>query len=109
MSGFSRAKYKENHPSGHGIYDGGYSYLLTTQFEPCFARSAFPCFDQPNLKATFDLCLEVPECLTALSNMPVKKCISLDSEKKGRKSVTFDRTPVMSTYVCLRSILKHIY
>ncbi|UTW56075.1 M1 family aminopeptidase [Kordiimonas sp. SCSIO 12610] len=43
----------------------GYLYTL---FVPDRARTAFPVFDQPNLKSTYDLTLTVPENWTALSN-----------------------------------------
>ncbi len=43
----------------------GYLYTL---FVPDRARTAFPVFDQPNLKSTYDLTLDVPEKWTALSN-----------------------------------------
>ncbi len=49
------------------------SYDHITQFEPCNARQAYPCFDQPCTKATFRLTLEnVPLELTALSNTAVE-------------------------------------
>ena len=41
---------------------------LYTLFVPDHARSAFPCFDQPDLKATFTLTLQVPDGWTAISN-----------------------------------------
>lgn len=45
----------------------GYVYTL---FVPDRARTAFPCFDQPNMKAKFDLGLDIPEGWKAVSNGP---------------------------------------
>lgn len=97
MAGFSRAKYKPAvTPSAAPQDDAGNHFMFSTQFESCDARRAFPCFDEPNLKATFDFTIEIPADLVALSNMPVKATMD---HKKGYKQVSFDRTPVMSTYL----------
>ncbi|KAL1849360.1 hypothetical protein VTK73DRAFT_9896 [Phialemonium thermophilum] len=100
MSGFFRARFRDVGPSAPGrIRDGDYAAVLSTHFEPCYARSAFPCFDEPHLKATFDFDIEVPADLTALSNMPVKASTALAGSKAGQKRIQFQRTPVMSTYL----------
>lgn len=98
MVGFYRSKYTSaaTPPSDTPI-EGGFHYMLSTQFQACDARRAFPCFDEPNLKATFDFDIEVPTGLVALSNMPVKS--EREASKPGLKVVSFERTPVMSTYV----------
>jgi len=70
--------------------------MFSTQFESCDARRAFPCFDEPNLKATFDFGIEIPEDQVALSNMPEK---DVKQGENGRKVVAFERTPLMSTYL----------
>lgn len=97
MAGFYRSKYKPAVEPPKSVPTEGESHLMfSTQFESCDARRAFPCFDEPNLKATFDFSIEIPEDLVALSNMPEK---GIKESKKGLKIVSFDRTPVMSTYV----------
>ncbi|KAL2863461.1 M1 family metallopeptidase [Aspergillus lucknowensis] len=98
MAGFYRSKYKPAaEPTPDTPKEGDIHYMLSTQFESCDARRAFPCFDEPNLKAAFDFEIEVPKGQTAISNMPVK------SEKSGStpelKLVSFETTPVMSTYL----------
>ena len=75
---------------------GDSHFMFSTQFESCDARRAIPCFDEPNLKATFDFGIEIPEDQVALSNMPEKE---VKPGKNGRKVVVFDRTPLMSTYL----------
>ena len=97
MAGFYRSLYKPAvEPAKSVPMDGEHHVMFSTQFEACDARKAFPCFDEPNLKATFDLSIEIPDDLVALSNMPEKET---QSGKTNRKVVCFQRTPVMSTYL----------
>ncbi|KAH8252193.1 hypothetical protein KR026_011809 [Drosophila bipectinata] len=88
MKGFYRSKYFT--ATGEERYAG------VTQFEATDARRCFPCWDEPAIKATFDITLEVPKDRVALSNMPVLK---EDPLPNGLRRVRFDRTPVMSTYL----------
>ncbi|XP_032596884.1 puromycin-sensitive aminopeptidase isoform X2 [Drosophila grimshawi] len=88
MKGFYRSKYFT--ASGEERYAG------VTQFEATDARRCFPCWDEPAIKATFDIALVVPKDRVALSNMPVKKEDNLPGELRR---VRFDRTPIMSTYL----------
>jgi aminopeptidase N len=97
MAGFYRSKYKPTvDPPASVPRDGEYHLMASTQFESCDARRAFPCFDEPNLKATFDFEIELPEDQVALSNMPEK---GVKKGKNGFKVVSFERTPIMSTYL----------
>lgn len=69
--------------------------LIATQFESHHAREAFPCIDEPEAKATFQLTLTHPENEIALSNtLPIKTATN-----NKTTTTQFDRTPVMSTYL----------
>lgn len=76
--------------------DGTEHTIATTQFEPAEARRAFPCWDEPELKATFTLSLVVPESLTVLSS---GSQVSSATRRDGTKQVSFAETMKMSTYV----------
>lgn len=76
-------------------HDGKDKQLIATQFESHHAREAFPCIDEPEAKATFDLTLTSPTGETVLANTPVKT-----QKTEGDKLVTtFETTPKMSTYL----------
>uniref|UniRef100_A0A2C9JWJ6 Aminopeptidase n=1 Tax=Biomphalaria glabrata TaxID=6526 RepID=A0A2C9JWJ6_BIOGL len=87
MRGFYRSKYTLNNEE---------LYAAVTQFEATDARRAFPCWDEPAIKATFDITLIVPEGKVALSNMPV-----ISSQELGDQLVEYkySTTPIMSTYL----------
>lgn len=91
MAGFYRSSYKND--------KGEEKFLVVSQFEATDARRAFPCWDEPALKATFDVTLKVPREMVALSNMNV-----IEDKKEGdaMRTVKFATTPIMSTYVCFR-------
>ena len=92
MKGFYRSKYF-SHP------DLQERYAAVTQFEATDARRCFPCWDEPALKATFNISMTIPENLVGLSNMPL-----IDEEKSGNatKTLKFATSPIMSTYCKIR-------
>lgn len=85
----------------HGLYPCYYEHeglqkeLLATQFESHHAREVFPCIDEPEAKATFDLTLTTETGVTVLGNMPVKS----QSTEDGALVTAFDTSPRMSTYL----------
>lgn len=87
LHGFYRSVFKDS--------DGNKQVMAATQFESEAARLAFPSFDEPMFKATFDIELLVDEKLTALSNMNVIG----EDKVNGKKLVKFATTPIMSTYL----------
>ena len=88
LRGFYRSQYTDA--------EGRHRFLATTQFEATDARRAFPCWDEPSLKATFEVTLIIPSDLTAISNAHV---ISEIPNNDSTKSVSFAETPKMSTYL----------
>ncbi|PWU02195.1 MAG: hypothetical protein C5B53_01975 [Candidatus Melainabacteria bacterium] len=71
--------------------------MVSTQFESTDARRAFPCFDEPEMKATFEVSLVVPKELAAVSNgRPVEE---IELPGTGKKKVRFRKTMKMSTYL----------
>ena len=68
-----------------------------TQFEATDARRAFPCFDEPALKATFDVTLVIDTADMAISNTQVVS--DRPGSDGGKHAVTFATTPKMSTYL----------
>lgn len=82
--------------SGYTDANGNKKIMANTHFEPLDARRAFPCWDEPAHKATFEFSMVIENHLTALSNMPEASCIHLAG---GRKRVNFAVSPRMSTYL----------
>ncbi|KAL0947133.1 hypothetical protein HGRIS_013264 [Hohenbuehelia grisea] len=96
-------------------HEGKTKYYALTQFEPTSARSAFPCWDEPLLKATFEVTMISRADTVSLSNMPsiseepcdpqaskdpylAKLLQALPSGEKW-KITRFQKTPPMSTYI----------
>jgi aminopeptidase N len=69
---------------------------LYSQGETAFIRKMYPCFDQPDLKATFTLTAIAPDHWSVISNNPVKEKAQL-ADKKAKWS--FTTTPRISTYI----------
>jgi aminopeptidase N len=85
----------------HGLYpcyyeaDGVKKELLATQFESHHAREVFPCIDEPEAKALFDLTLTTEKDVTVLGNTDIKEQLI----ENGQLVTRFATTPRMSTYL----------
>jgi len=101
LKGFYRSIWKDEAGKEHVI--------ATTQFEACDARRAFPCFDEPEFKATFKVIMNIPHDYQALSAMREESVSTMsvaglhggDDEHAATpllKRVEFHTTPLMSTY-----------
>ncbi|MDH5741322.1 MAG: M1 family metallopeptidase [Nitrospira sp.] len=87
LRGFYRSTYKDA--------SGTVQTLVATQFEATDARRAFPCWDEPDLKAVFATTLVIDPQFTAISNTSVVS----ESVEHSKKVVRFADTIKMSTYL----------
>ena len=88
LAGFYRSSYLTS--------SGERRALACTQFEATSARRAFPCFDEPALKANFSVSITHNSSLSAVSNMPMKR---METVQGGLRKTTFDTSVQMSTYL----------
>lgn len=87
----------------NGFYNSTYTtkgnitrVLGATDFQPTDARKAFPCFDEPALKATFTISIEHASEYRALSNMPA---VSRRNVSNSRTVTQFQKSVRMPTYL----------
>ena len=74
-------------------------YIASTMMESTYARTAFPCFDEPHLKATFSVTIVAERYQTCLGNMPIKSEIEVSSKSTVKKMVDLERTPITTSYL----------
>lgn len=88
LRGFYRSTFRDA--------DGNEKLIATTKFEPSDARRAFPCFDEPEFKAVFQISLVVDEDHAAISNSPA---VSETDLAGGKKLIKFAPSLRMSSYL----------
>lgn len=85
-----------------GLYLSSYTrgnetvYIATSQMQATDARKTFPCYDEPAIKAQFDVTLVRKSHMKSLSNMPI---INHEDRGNGWIADRFNTTPMMSTYL----------
>ncbi|KAL7638669.1 UNVERIFIED_CONTAM: hypothetical protein RMT77_011241 [Armadillidium vulgare] len=89
MVGFYRSSYVQNNKT---------IYLGATQMEATHARRVFPCFDEPALKATFNIHIARQEGYRVISNMPSRSSLPIENQD-GWFWEIFNSTLPMSTYL----------
>lgn len=80
--------------AGEGALNRNTDYLYTL-FVPDRARTVFPCFDQPDLKATYTLTLHLPKAWKAIANAELKDSV----QKQERKTYHYKTSDLLSTYL----------
>ncbi|XP_069840571.1 aminopeptidase Ey-like [Dendropsophus ebraccatus] len=90
LAGLYRSEYVE---------DGETKIIATTQMQAPDARKAFPCFDEPALKATFSITLRHKLDYVALSNMDVSSTSTEKWDNAEWVITKFEKSPKMSTYL----------
>jgi len=81
-----------------GLYaaSSGERRLAFTQLEPAEARKLLPCFDEPSMKARWQISLTTGEANEVVSNSPIER---VERSGDGTKTVHFARTPRLSSYL----------
>lgn len=100
LAGFYRSEYMDGNIK---------KVLATTQMQSADARKSFPCFDEPAMKARFNITLIHPNNLTALSNMLPKGESVPFNEDPAWNVTEFQTTPVMSTYLLAYIVSEFTY
>lgn len=97
LVGFYRTTYQES---------GVTKKIAATDHEPTDARKSFPCFDEPNKKATYTISITHHSAYKALSNMPVENIEQLSDQKT---KTSFMKSVKMSTYLVCFAVHQFTY
>ncbi|XP_008309650.1 aminopeptidase N-like [Cynoglossus semilaevis] len=90
LAGFYRSEYVEG---------GVRKIVATSQMHPTHARKTFPCFDEPAMKAVFNITVLHPPGTVALSNGEETDIVNRTINGETVTQTKFEQTKVMSTYL----------
>nr|XP_034956187.1 aminopeptidase Q isoform X2 [Zootoca vivipara] len=115
-------------PEFHGLFGSSYKdegesrWLVVSHLEPAGARRVYPCFDEPAMKATFNISIVHHPSYKVLSNMPIKDVSEYKDVNESTLSTlsngtslmnwtvtTFETTPKMSTYITAFAVCNFDY
>nr|CAD7568776.1 unnamed protein product [Timema californicum] len=91
LSGFYRSSYTD-------IANGQNRWIAATHFRTTHAREAFPCMDEPVMKASFEISVGRRVNMTSISNMPIKRTEKMEKHPEWMWD-HFYKTPAMPTYL----------
>lgn len=100
LDGLFLSTYQEGKPESEDDPDAK-RYLVATQLEPTSARTVFPCFDEPTLKARFVLTVIHRRETLALANEGQEDTNVIDDDWQWTR---FYPSPVMSSYLFAFSV-----
>jgi len=96
LDGFYRSTSKDE--------NGEQIIIATSQMETEGARRTFPCFDEPEYKAEFQITMIYQEPYMSVTNMPEisRETVMIDGE--SWTSTTYENSPKMSTYLLAMTV-----
>nr|CAD7437415.1 unnamed protein product [Timema bartmani] len=106
--GFYRSSYTDTSPGPNkrGFYRSSYTdtshrqnrWIAATHFRTTHAREAFPCMDEPVMKASFEISVGRRVNMISISNMPIKRTEKMEKHPEWMWD-HFYKTPAMPTYL----------
>merc|ERR1712136_561713 len=101
LDGFYRSTSKEE--------NGAETIIATSQMQTEGARRTFPCFDEPEYKARFEITMIYQDPYIPVTNMPEVSIETVTIDGQNWYSSTYEKSPVMSTYLLAMTVTDFSY